>query len=754
VNNPDTFMHVRGQSLFTDDLPEPGYLLHGAVFVSPIAHGIIKKLDTRAAENIPGVIAVLTHRHIPGENQLGGIIPDEPLFAEENIHYAGQPLALVVARDRAIAHEALKSIQLEIETLETVVDPRQAFELGQLIAPPRTFLLGDTEAAFRQCAHVLEGRADSGGQEHFYLETQAALAIPGEHNSLKVISSTQSPTGVQRILARVLGIAMHRIEVDVTRLGGGFGGKEDQATPWAAMAALAAFVLDKPVKLVLDRREDIAYTGKRHPYSSDYKIGLDKQGKILAYQVSFYQNSGAAADLSTAILERTLFHTTNSYYIPNVKAMAVSCRTNLPPFTAFRGFGGPQAMFVMETAIDHAAEGMGISPRHIQELNLLREGDMFPYGMKTEHCRATSCFQETLRRYDMERLEQEVAAFNRDHATLKKGLALMPVCFGISFTNTMLNQAGALVHVYNDGSVGVSTGAVEMGQGVNVKLREIAARVFSLPPSRVKLESTNTTRVANTSPTAASTGADMNGKAVELACLGILERLKSVAAKAIGSEDGDIEILQAKVLLKGKDAGMSWEELVSRAYVSRINLSQQGYYATPGIHFDREKERGKPFAYHVYGTALTQVTLDCLRGTYEIDSVQIVHDAGKSIDLLVDRGQVEGGLLQGIGWMTMEELLFSDDGKLVTANAGTYKIPDIHFTPSKVETHFLDNQNNPYAVMNSKAVGEPPFMYGMGTYFAIRAAARAFRKHKDLPAQAPLTPEKILNFLYDGIKTS
>ena len=751
MKNFDTPLHSRGRSLFLDDLGEPSGLLHAAVFLSPAAHGKIKKLDTAAAAKSPGVTAVFTARDIPGENQVGGIIRDEPLLAGDEVHFMGQPVVLIVADNKRAAVEAASRIECKIDPMPALTDPRKAYEQNSLIAPPRTFCLGDVSAAFEKCAVVVDGRVDSGGQEHFYMEPQGALALPMESDGIKIMSSTQSPTGVQRIAARVLGLPMHRVEVDVARLGGAFGGKEDQATPWAALTALAAYILKKPVKLVLNRKEDMTATGKRHPYSSDYKIGLDAGGKILAYEVALYQDAGAAADLSTAILERSLFHVTNSYYIPNVKATAVSCRTNLPPFTAFRGFGAPQAMFVIEAAIRKAADKTGMSAADIQAKNLLQEQDTFPYGMQVENCRAGQCFAAADERYGFDTIFREVEAFNAAHTTLKKGAALMPVCFGISFTNSMLNQAGALLHVYTDGSVGVSTGAVEMGQGVNMKILQVVARTFSIDPGRVKVETTNTSRVANTSPTAASTGADMNGKAAEIACLNILERLKKVAAEYLGQAGtGDIEIKDEQVYCRGKKAGLDWQGLVAKAYVNRTNLSAQGYYATPGIYFDREKEKGQPFAYHVFGTAVTEVTLDCIRGTYEIDRVSIVHDAGKSLDLLIDKGQVEGALMQGIGWLTIEELLFDEDGRLISNSAGTYKFPDIKFAPHTVEVHFLENADNPYAVLKSKAVGEPPFMYGIGAYFAIMTAAKAFRPGKEFPVHAPLTPEKVLGFLYNN----
>jgi xanthine dehydrogenase large subunit len=745
----DLDLHSRGQAPFVDDLPEPEGLLHAVVLPSSVAHGTIKRLDTEKARQLPGVRAVLTAADIPGSNQIGTLVADEPLLAEDTVDFAGQPVALVVAASEAEARAALAHVQLEIDQLPAVLDPRQAKERGQLIVPPRTFCLGEVEEVWERCDVIVQGTVDSGAQEHLYLENQGSLALPGERGSVRIISSTQSPTGVQRVIARILGLPMNRVEVEVTRLGGAFGGKEDQATAWAALAALGAVSCGAPVKLVLHRHEDMVYTGKRHPYSSDYRIGLSAAGKVLAFQVEFYQNAGAAADLSPAILERTLFHCTGSYFVPNVKATAYCCRTNLLPNTAFRGFGGPQGMFVIEAALFKAAAALGVSPAELQEKNLLKEGDTFPYGMAAANCSAPTCWQEAKSRYGYEASRARVEAFNSTHRLHKKGLALMPVCFGISFTNTVLNQGGALVHVYTDGSVSVSTGAVEMGQGVKYKILEVPARVFSIDRKRVKVESTSTMRVANTSPTAASTGADLNGKAAEIACKAILQRLKQVAAGELKQKDPDkVEIREEQILYDGNQTDLNWDRLVARVYTQRVNLSAQAHYATPGIHFDKTTEKGEPFSYHAYGTALCEVTVDCLRGTYEVDAVKAVHDLGPSLVPQVDLGQAEGGIVQGIGWLTLEEVLYSEQGKLLTNTLSTYKVPDIFHTPKELEVHFLEDTKNPLGLFHSKAIGEPPLMYGIGVYYALLAAIQAFRPQAELSVVAPMTPERLLMTLY------
>lgn len=752
IKNMDSYTHVRGESLYVDDVNIKQGTFHAVVFDSPKAHGKIKSIDYSKAEKLEGVERIFTYKDIPGANEIGGIIADEPLFAEDEVHFWGMPIALIVAETEFIARQARQLIEIDIEELPVITTAKEAKAKGRFINAPRSFSLGNTEKAFADCEYVSEGETFSNGQEHLYIETQGAYAEPLENGNIKITSSTQGPTAVQATTARVLGVAMHKIEIDVTRLGGGFGGKEDQATPWAVMAALATFHLNQSVKLVLNRHDDLRMTGKRHPYESSYKIGLSKDLKILAYQAEFLQNSGASADLSPAIAERTLFHATNSYYVPNVTTTVLSCKTNLPPNTAFRGFGGPQGMFVIESAIAKAANAIGVNARAIQEANLLDEDDTFSYGQIAKQVEAKNSWNSAKSVFNIEALEQEVEDFNRNNKSFKKGIALMPITFGISFTNTPMNHARALVHIYLDGSVGISTAAVEMGQGVNTKMMQIAADVFSISIDKIKIETTNTTRVANTSPSAASSTADLNGKATLMACNSLVERLKIVASGELHVSERDITLHEEFVYVNAEKTDLSWAELISKAMMQRVALTENAHYATPEIHFDKSKEKGHPFAYHVYGTAIITTTVDCTRGTYEFDSVKIVHDYGKSMSEGIDLGQVEGALIQGIGWMTMEEIAYSDDGKLLSNALSTYKIPDLFSVPKIVETIPLVTEGHDQAILKSKAVGEPPLMYGIGAYFALQNAIKAFNPSYDLKFHAPMTPEKVLMSLYEKQK--
>lgn len=749
MKNSETFHHVKGESQYADDITLPEGFLYAYVFASSVAHGKIVNLDCSEALRSNGVKQILTAKDIPGQNQIGGIIQDEELLADEFVHFIGEPVALILADTKLNAKEASQKIKIEFEKLPVITDPREAYKRGELIMPPRIISSGDVDGAWKDCDVIVEGRVESGAQEHLYLETQGAIAFPVEGGGIKIISSTQAPTSGQKCAAKVLGLPMNMVEVDVKRLGGGFGGKEDQANAWCALAALGAFMSQKTVKLTLNRQDDMRITGKRHPYSSDYKLGLTSDGKMIAYEVVFYQNAGAAADLSPAILDRTLFHCNNTYAIPNIRATGLSCRTNLPPNTAFRGFGGPQGMLVIESAICKAAEKLGVEPSAIQRKNLFGDGGVFPYGQLIENSQTVSSWEKLEEKLSAASVKESIKDYNAKNELSKKGLAYMPICFGISFTNTFMNQASALVHIYSDGSISVSTAAIEMGQGVNTKMRQVAAAVLKVSIDRVKIESTNTSRVANTSPTAASSAADLNGKAVEQACKMLCERLIDFAKKHLKLNSSDnVTISDESVYVNNTATNLKWEELIRNAFFNRINLSSHAMYATPEIYFDKDTAKGKPFAYHSYGTAAIIVKLDCLRGTYEIESVKAVHDFGKSLNPVIDRGQAEGAIMQGLGWTTMEEVIYNEEGRLITDALSTYKVPDIHFAPKEIEVHFLENENNPLGIFNSKAIGEPPLMYGIGAYFALLNAIKEFNPKADLEISVPMTCEKALMLLY------
>ncbi|MEO0811965.1 MAG: molybdopterin cofactor-binding domain-containing protein, partial [Myxococcota bacterium] len=502
--------HVRGDSQYVDDLPEPRGMLHGTVLFSQKAHADLKAVDLEPVRQAPGVVAVITASDIPGENTLGPVIRDETLFATESVHYIGQPIALVVAESPEAGRAARELVKIDYTEKEAITNPRVAYERGQIIADPRTFAMGDTATGFDACDVIVEGECDIRGQEHLYLETNRARAELQDGGRIVVSASTQSPYASQKSVARVLGIPEHRVEIDVRRLGGGFGGKEDQATHFAVMAALAALRLKRPVQIVLNREDDLQITGKRHPYLADFRLGLKKDGELVAFEAMLYQNSGAFADLSPPVLARSLFHATGAYFVPNVRVTGACCRTNIHPHTAFRGFGGPQGMFIIEAAIAKAAETLGMSREALQRKNLIRESQSFSYGQLSEEDKAMSTWELLDKKIDLEATRERVNAFNASHPLTKKGLAVMPVCFGISFTKSFLNQASALVHLYTDGSVSISTGGIEMGQGVSSNVARLASHVFGISIERIRVESTNTTRIANMSPSAASATTDLN----------------------------------------------------------------------------------------------------------------------------------------------------------------------------------------------------------------------------------------------------
>lgn len=750
----DSPLHVTGKSEYVDDVAPPAGLLHAAVFGSPVAHGHLKSVDIDDAKKLEGVVAVFTIKDIPGNPYFGPVVQDEPLLADKKVFFLGQPIALVIAQSHEIAVKAVKLCTAEIEALPVITCPKEAYAKGEIHQELRVFNKGNVDDFWEQCDVIVEGSIDLAGQEHLYLETNRSRAFPVEDGQIKVYSSTQSPSATQKVIASILGIPMNKVEVDVKRLGGGFGGKEDQATHWACMASLATYLLKKPTQIVLSRPEDMRMTGKRHPYLQDYKIGLSKEGDILAYEVSHYQNSGAFMDLSNPVLERTCMHSTNSYAIPNVRVRAVPCRTNLPSNTAFRGFGGPQGMFPLEVALEKAAAKLGVSTEQLQERNLARKGYLFPYGQALEDDRLKRTWDEAKDTFGLAALKGRVEEYNASNRYSKKGYALMPVCFGISFTKTFLNQGSSLVHVYTDGTVSVTTGGIEMGQGISSNMIAICSRVLGIDHTRIRCNSTNTSRIANISPSAASATSDLNGNATIIACQEILKGLKSVAAKELGASPDEIEIKDETVYVNGTPSELGWLQLVLKTYFSRVQLMAHGFYTPPDLVFDPIAGQGKPFHYYTYGTCLIEATVDCIRGTYTIDSAKLVHDLGRGIIPSVDLGQVEGGLAQGIGWMTLEELAFGEDGRLLSNALSTYKCPDGDFLPDDIEVKFLENVDNPGGPLGSKAVGEPPFMYGIAAFFAIRRAIEAFTEIQETTTRAPITPEQALLKLYPNASRS
>jgi len=743
----ESILNVRGATRYIDDLPEPKDCLQAAVKLSESAHGKILSIDSGAALSLDSSVIVIGAKDVPGENQIGFNKPDEPLLPESEWEYWGQPLLLVLAKTRSLARKAASLIVLKGEDLPAVLDPREAAARSDFILPSRTIQSGDPEKAFSSCAHVVSGRVDSGGQEHVYLETQGAYAEIRDDRKVFVISSTQGPTGVQRAIAQSLGLSMNMVEVEARRLGGGFGGKEDQAAIWGSLAALGAWVSRKPVKLYLDRRVDMRATGKRHPYSTDFRIGADAEGKLIAFEADYYQNSGSTCDLSPAIMSRTLLHATGAYKIPNVRVTGYMCRTNLPSFTAFRGFGAPQGFFVIEAAIDALAHSMGMDRSGLQRKNLYREGDATYFGMPLRRVRCEESFDRLFEKANWKGLQAEIEAFNAANSMKKKGAAILPLCFGISFTKLPMNQAGALVHVYTDGSVLVSTGAIEMGQQVARKIGLIAAKTLGIPLGKVSVERTTTLTVANTVPTAASTGSDLNGMAAKIACEEIKGRLKAKAASMLGVNPEAIGIEAGEILAKGKPSGLGWKDLVLAANEARIDLSAHGFYSTPGLVYDARAERGTPFAYHVYGSACLTACVDLLKATCVIESATIIHDAGNSLDAAVDVGQIEGAFAQGLGWTLLEDLRFGADGRPLSDTLSTYKLPDASFMPEHTTIEFMPGIENPSAPFNSKAVGEPPLQYGIAAYFAVLDALRAARPDGGAFYDLPLIPEKIEAYL-------
>ncbi len=747
--------HITGESVYIDDMPVNDQLLLGKVFFSRYAHAKIKKLNIKKALKVKGVHAILTANDIPGENQMGPIVHDEKCLAEKEVTFIGQAIALIAAENADALIEAEKLITIEYEVLEAVLDIETAIERNDLLAPPRKIERGNPDEALLTSPHVITGELKTGGQEHWYLETQTALAIPGEGKEMMIHASSQNPSETQSIVAEVLGLKNHDVEVEVKRMGGGFGGKETQGNHVAAWAALLANATRRPVKIHLFRDDDQIMTGKRHRYLSKYEIGFNEQGKILAYKVEFNADGGSSTDLSMSILERAMLHADNAYSLPNVQIIGKAWKTNLPSNTAFRGFGGPQGMAVIENAIDKIARFLKKDPAEIRHLNFYdQEPDVFtPYGQRIENNHLFKMYDKLLVSSEYFKRKEEIIIFNKANEFVKRGIALTPVKFGISFTNSFLNQAGALVNIYTDGTVLVNHGGTEMGQGLHTKMLQIASSELGITPDRVKVNATNTSKVPNTSPTAASSGSDINGMAVKNAIDIIKSRLMDVVIPELEKLNNGKTTIKENVVFENNfiydkensDNKISFDDIIKFAHFKQVSLSSTGFYRTPDIYFDRQTGQGKPFYYFSYGMSVSEVEIDTLTGQHKLLRTDIIQDVGDSINEGIDRGQIEGGFVQGLGWVTTEELKWDKKGNLLTHSPDTYKIPTVNDIPKIFNVELLKDVPNPGTIRRSKAVGEPPLMLALSVWLAIKDAISAVADHCLEPEfSLPATYELIL----------
>ncbi|MBB3189025.1 xanthine dehydrogenase molybdopterin binding subunit [Halomonas cerina] len=747
--------HVTGRAAYIDDIPSPADTLHVALGLSPVAHGRLTRLDLERVKAAPGVVDVITLADVPGHTDIGPVFPGDPLFASEEISYVGQCLFAVAAESHQAARLAVKEAVVEIDEWPASLDPVAAAEREDFVRPTHVHERGDWRHALREAPHVLEGEQFVGGQEHFYLEGQACLVQPTEDEGVMVYTSNQHPSETQKLVAEVLGIPFHAVTMEMRRMGGGFGGKETQASPWACIAALIARRTGHATKIRLPRAEDSRATGKRHPFHNRYRLGFDAQGVLAGGEITVIGDCGYSPDLSDAIVDRAMFHSDNAYSLGDARVTGQRAKTHKASNTAFRGFGGPQGMMIIERAMDDIARHLGEDPLTIRKRNLYREGrDITHYGQRVEQLGLLHDIVAQLETSsDYWARRREIAAFNAQSSIVKKGLALTPVKFGISFTVQHLNQAGALLLVYTDGSVMINHGGTEMGQGLHTKVCQVVARELGLDLARVRISATRTDKVPNTSPTAASSGADLNGQAARDAACKLRERLFDFAAAHFDREAGGLDResmrLEAGHLVAGigeAEQRIPWGELIQAAYMGRVSLSEKGFYATPLIHYDRATGRGRPFYYYAFGAAVAEVEVDTLSGEYWVSRADILHDVGDSLNPAIDIGQIEGGFIQGMGWLTSEELVWNDAGRLVSDGPATYKIPAFGDLPETFNVELLQGHPNSQAsIYRSKAVGEPPFMLAISVWSALRDALAGLADYRVSPAlDTPATPERVL----------
>ena len=739
--------HVTGEAVYVDDMLEPAGLLHVYFGASGCARGSIRRLDLERVKAMPGVVAVITARDIPGLNDISPTHTlDEEILCSGEIQFAGQPLFAVAAEDRDTARRAARLARVDVEEQPAILEIDDAVERESWVSAPHEMKRGDAGAAIAAAPHRLRGVLRTGNQEHFYLEGQAAMAIPQEDGDLLIYSSTQHPSELQHLAAAALGLRDNAVTVEVRRMGGAFGGKETQAAQWALLAALVAHHTGRPAKIRLDRDDDMISTGKRHDFRIAYEVGFDDEGRIEGLDVELAARCGMSADLSAAICDRAMFHCDNAYYLPAVRIRSLRCRTHTVSNTALRGFGGPQGMMGIERVVDAVAARLGKDPLDVRMINLYGgEGRrLTPYHMEVEDNVLNELIPELAATSGYHSRREAIAEFNRGSPVIKRGIALTPVKFGISFTTAFLNQAGALVHVYKDGSIHLNHGGTEMGQGLFIKVAQVVADAFGVGLDQVKVTATNTGKVPNTSATAASSGSDMNGMAALNAVDKIKQRLIGFAAETYGVAPESIRFGNGRVQVGDRD--MPFRELVNEAYLGRVSLSATGFYRTPKIWYDRERARGRPFLYFAYGAAVSEVEIDTLTGENRIRRVDILHDAGRSLNPAIDLGQIEGGFVQGAGWLTMEEVWWDDAGRIRTHSPSTYKIPVSGDVPEAFHARIWQpGRNREPTIHRSKAVGEPPLMLAISVHSAINQAISSLAPGRPLPAlDAPATPERVL----------
>ena len=743
--------HVTGRAIYIDDMPVPQNCQETALVLSPYAYARIVSIDISQAVGMPGVSAVMSAKDIEGKNDIAPVFSDEPLLAEGTADYAGMPVAAVAADTYDQALAAARLIKVEYEELEPVLSIEEAWEKGQFTYTPPKIVFGDAEATIEKSQRTISGEVRCGGQDHFYLESHIALVVPGEDRDMTVYSSTQHPTEVQHGVSHVLGIAQNDVTVEVRRMGGGFGGKESQSTIVAGIAALLAAKCRKPVKLRLRRDDDMIATGKRHDFLFRYRIGFDEIGRIDSAIIDMATRSGNVADLSAGVVARALCHGNNAYYIPNVIFRGWPCKTNTVSNTAFRGFGGPQGMLAIETAMEHIARDLGKSVEDVRAVNWMGTTDrnVMPYGQTVTENIMPEIAERLAQEVDLDARMKAIDAFNASHTTLKKGIALMPVTFGISFNAPVLNQAGALVHVYTDGSVHLNHGGTEMGQGLFTKVAQVLSSVFQVDIDHVKISATRTDKVPNTTPTAASAGSDLNGMAAFNAATEIRERMAGVVAEHFDVPADDIEFCQNRVYAGNES--LSFAEAAQKTWSERVSLSATGYYKTPDIHWDSETMTGSPFYYFTFGASVSEVVIDTLTGESRVLTTDILQDVGSSLNPSIDLGQIEGAFVQGMGWVTSEELVWDSSGRLMTHGPSTYKIPGSRDVPPHFKVHILEDIPNPVpTIYRSKAVGEPPVMLALSVWLALRDAVSRTGDPALMPKlDAPATPEAILMALDD-----